>query len=290
MTSLLQGNIARVTMSVAGLNILGRRVFKRNLEALTQEILDGKCNLIVENDDKEKSVLRVVAVVALRVTNASGQVLAQIGKWKQGTLEPGCTLPGTKIMAGQFPKDALDHFMRVKMSPLKGHVVAGVHEIKVEKKSSPKYGVKSKYIRTIFHAEVDPEVTISHGEDAISVGKKHSRIFNIMSGTQVSFENPLVEGGFAVADAADSTDVTLYCWMDQDLFSQLLSDSQEATSLCAKWLGELDSLPTISVTAHGGRTNRSDEDNPAHEDNVYNRVPQSVSSRIAMPRVDESHS
>merc|ERR1712050_630444 len=104
----------------------------------------GNCNGEVE---------RIVLVVAIRIEREDQRLIAQLGKWEGSQIIPACQLPGGKEERGEL----IVHSVKGLLERL-GLVQSDVEIINVERKvewtESKKYGVRTKYLRTVCHAEL----------------------------------------------------------------------------------------------------------------------------------------
>eukprot|EP00406_Dinophysis_acuminata_P003356 CAMPEP_0179232586 /NCGR_PEP_ID=MMETSP0797-20121207/11937_1 /TAXON_ID=47934 /ORGANISM="Dinophysis acuminata, Strain DAEP01" /LENGTH=953 /DNA_ID=CAMNT_0020939713 /DNA_START=16 /DNA_END=2877 /DNA_ORIENTATION=- len=152
---------SRVKMSMGAFSSLLSHQFlfsvaRGTRQLLYDEVQAGKCDLIVDADEK---VLRVVNVVALRVLRQDGKMLAQIAEvTEDGIAEPSVQLPGLKVKAGELPHDALQRLRNTTLSVFRVGIIVGTREVNVQQKPSKAYGVNTKYMRNIYHAAWDPDV------------------------------------------------------------------------------------------------------------------------------------
>merc|ERR1712113_193315 len=122
------------------------------------EVGDGKCDLVMDSGSR---VLRVVSVVVFQLERYDQKVLVQIGKYTGTDVTPACALPGTKVRAGELPRDALQRLLDRQFTLFQPAVVVERPEVAIEVKVSKAYGVNTKYVRTIFHARLDAAYIIS---------------------------------------------------------------------------------------------------------------------------------
>merc|ERR1712113_1180872 len=115
------------------------------------EVEQGKCNL---RQDDIGRVLRVVQVMALELVRSDGSLCVKVGDWKYSETHPGIVLPGTKIRKDELPVTARQRFLMENLAELPGRIEFTVREVIEEVKPSPQYGLRTKYVKTIFSCNV----------------------------------------------------------------------------------------------------------------------------------------
>mmetsp|Transcript_63206 Transcript_63206/g.150732 ORF Transcript_63206/g.150732 Transcript_63206/m.150732 type:complete len:1126 (-) Transcript_63206:176-3553(-) len=128
---------------------------KLQINSFNQEILEEELR-------KEKSTLqqnasgdlqRVVAVVALRLMRTDGLVLVQLGKWRPANgISVSAELPGSKRVLGELPHKALQRVIDGDLGPLAKGVVLEGSEQDSFTRDSPKFGMRTTYLRTVHEA------------------------------------------------------------------------------------------------------------------------------------------
>lgn len=129
------------------------------MHELVNEVLAGQC-VLVENE--EGAAERVVAVTCMRIMRQTGEVLAVLAKRPRdssGDFEPEGQLPGVKQDPGELPSQAGQRLFREQLRPFARAV--NVHNLKREDmhEHSTRYRIKTKYIRVIYFASLDEEMT-----------------------------------------------------------------------------------------------------------------------------------
>jgi len=142
-----------------GLLRLARSTFQLKLShELEMELVDelscGKCALQKMEDG---TLQRCIAVVALELAGPDGKILYQVGRrGAHGShIKTDCILPGTKRAMSELPSVALERLLVGDLGPFAGMItLRSVREV-VESKLSPKYGMHTKYSRTVHAACMD---------------------------------------------------------------------------------------------------------------------------------------
>jgi len=125
---------------------------------LEQEMMAGKCHLVM-GDDGPTSICRVVRVVVLRVCNKDGLVcvhLMQIHHGRRGVSK--FHLPGSKVLGNERPNDAIKRLLETDLKTLTPAINICDVETVVEFEHSRTYGLETKYIKTIYKAELAAEM------------------------------------------------------------------------------------------------------------------------------------
>jgi len=95
----------------------------------------------------------------LRLFRCDGLLCAKVGEWCKADRQVRTVkakLPGTKTLAGEMPRQALDRLIGKDLAAKNPQVDTGNIEVEVEEAPSESYGVATKYVRTIFTACVGP--------------------------------------------------------------------------------------------------------------------------------------
>jgi len=158
---------ARISLSSAAFEVFmdrnqwsGHVHEPKGVEELKLELENGECDLMV---DSLGEVYRSVTIVALRLQrsgNGDGDaaVLTQIGKVVNGVWVSHCQPPGTKVKVGESSRMAIQRLIRQKLEAFSGDVHLDSFSVDVEDRPSLKYGLHSKYLRSLFEGDVlEPE-------------------------------------------------------------------------------------------------------------------------------------
>mmetsp|Transcript_50598 Transcript_50598/g.118177 ORF Transcript_50598/g.118177 Transcript_50598/m.118177 type:complete len:1105 (-) Transcript_50598:39-3353(-) len=137
----------------------GRGVFqgpRKNILDLEDEVQVGKCHLVVGHEGAHgaTSITRVVRIVVLHLTNQDGLYCVQIGQSRLGQCDARFTFPGSKCGASESPEDCLARLLKESLSELSPAIRVVDKDTIVEYESSLSYGIQTKYIKTIFMADL----------------------------------------------------------------------------------------------------------------------------------------
>lgn len=115
-----------------------------------------------ETDVEKEAHCRVMPLCCVRITQSNGLVLAALGKidndWSGSPIAKAkCQLPGTRILDGEQPRDTLNRFLHSTFAPLaKGLELDSEFQVmRPEEGVSLKYGVRTRYLRSVFNATAD---------------------------------------------------------------------------------------------------------------------------------------
>jgi len=146
---------SRWLLSAPALQVLSKTLRGKKLHELEQEVLDGKCNVILNDLQK---VHRMVAVIALELKRSDGKILAQLGKINKSMIEWNCKLPGCKIPAHVRAKEALDAFLDKRMSTIKSAIRIDKYEFMPgSSEISDQFGIPTKYMRNVCYGSINEE-------------------------------------------------------------------------------------------------------------------------------------
>jgi hypothetical protein len=214
----------RLLLSMLGIEILKKIPvgwsMPRNLDELTVEVEQDRCLLMIS---EQGDVSRLVAVTVLELTRAGGNVLAEVGSWSsEGGLKVSCKLPGTKQNGGETPAEAVQRLLQEQCKEFKTNIDANrfVPSTATECSQSPKYNIRTKYLRTIFSTSF----TGSNPESAV--------IFSQQAEIPENAEEIQSYDVFALPGKKSSWQ--LYAWIEAD---DLSSESNEGLTL---YLNTLD--------------------------------------------------
>eukprot|EP00931_Biecheleriopsis_adriatica_P057384 TRINITY_DN34030_c0_g2_i1.p1 TRINITY_DN34030_c0_g2~~TRINITY_DN34030_c0_g2_i1.p1 ORF type:complete len:1158 (+),score=223.77 TRINITY_DN34030_c0_g2_i1:59-3532(+) len=126
---------------------------EQQLEKLEQEVQEGKSLILQDTDGNYE---RVANVAVLRITTAEKQIFAQVGKFSNtGELTVEVTLPGGKQKRAELPGQVLQRLLFADvLKPILKHIEVVDVTRENFKKHSEQYGIATKYIRTVHHAEI----------------------------------------------------------------------------------------------------------------------------------------
>jgi len=115
------------------------------LDTLREEVANGTSTIFMTIDG---DLERVVSVTALRIESPQGDILTQLGKFKDGVAEADCKMPGGKQQRGETPADAAKRVLGGKLSPVSKHVQLIHQQREVKWSQSASYDMRTKYLRT----------------------------------------------------------------------------------------------------------------------------------------------
>lgn len=127
-------------------------------ERLRREVETGRCSLEAEEAGKH---CRVVPLMCVRIQQPNGLILAVLGKvdstWATSLGgKARCILPGSRILDGEQPRDTLNRFLATELAPMaKNLELDDDFQVLVEEGTSLNFGVRTRYLRSVFKATVD---------------------------------------------------------------------------------------------------------------------------------------
>mmetsp|Transcript_1062 Transcript_1062/g.3801 ORF Transcript_1062/g.3801 Transcript_1062/m.3801 type:complete len:910 (+) Transcript_1062:54-2783(+) len=230
---------ARVSLSSAAFEVLcGKNQWSGQLHNsgaardLQLELESGECDLMV---DSSGEVCRSVTIVALRLRRSSEEdapILMQVGKVVHGTQMVKCQPPGTKVKVGENPRTAVERLVSQKLSALSGDIhldrFGTGRSTDEEDRHSMKYGVRSKYLRTVFEAVLsEPE---SDYKMALACGAQDDAVPSIA----FAFEAFVFRRDWE----QDAEPLFLYAWLPPKTVSFL--EGEEGARMLERWVAVLD--------------------------------------------------
>jgi len=179
-----------------------RKLALEGLDMLEKEIEDGKCVLTLASNG---AIERVVMVAAINISRGDGRVLVQLAKFREGVFspEPACALPGGKIRDMEQPLEAALRFLK-DLAQIGDFKLSRTWKVSTELKDSATFGVRSRYIRTVFQGTCE-----SNGE------------LEIVRDLDSRASSTLCEFAHITVDKRGSKE-KLYCWLEQEHFERLL--------------------------------------------------------------------
>lgn len=160
MTSREQRFVADIAMqsyldSQANYRWGGQRLAGELLESLEEEIHVGK-SIIIQDEDGQTQ--RLVSLVVLELEHADGRILAQIGKIQDGELTIELQRPGGKQCRHELPSQAMERiFWKDQLQKVKDRIEVVDLDRDTVWKESARYGLRTKYLRTIHYARLDSD-------------------------------------------------------------------------------------------------------------------------------------
>mmetsp|Transcript_70995 Transcript_70995/g.170072 ORF Transcript_70995/g.170072 Transcript_70995/m.170072 type:complete len:962 (-) Transcript_70995:270-3155(-) len=124
-------------------------------DTLTDELLAGKCTLQTGHDG---SLERIVAVVALRLSNVDDDVLLQVARHDGKSLQAVCSLPAVKRGASELHEAAFQRLMESRFPSLSTSLSVESTQTENVHKESPQFGIPTLYQRTTTVANLEGEL------------------------------------------------------------------------------------------------------------------------------------
>jgi len=220
----------------------GRLFQRQGMQALSEEVDSGDCDLVLYAPDR---VLRVVTIVAIRIMREEDhRVLAQIGKCIRGTTMGRCTLPGTKVRVGELPRDAVERLVASKLAPWKDAVSLGMGEVDVEERVSKKYGVPSKYMRTVYHSQLDETEVAQDAEQELArrphpEGDQAAHNASIHGHRSEEARQIVENKAFTLGDKESPHSLFIYAWLPLHEF-EFLTSGAAGDAIAHHWVSTLD--------------------------------------------------
>jgi len=190
-----------------------RTISQKQLRDLEEEIQLQKCLLVSNGEGK---VVRIVSAVRMSIINPDGQVLAQIGKRRNGTVRAECLIVGTKVRLGETPDDAFSRLLVEDFHPIANFVSLVRKEQTITEKKSQMMGLPTKvtsyaYISTL----TEPLDKLVDRCDSSGLDKCIGRV------TPPVF---IFRGGRTFEDSsgrADSSQIRLFAWLSHQEVAHL---------------------------------------------------------------------
>jgi hypothetical protein len=224
---------ARVLMSYPAMDILRKGKFPaKKMQALEEEVNNGKCNLA---QNKLGKVERVVKLVLLQLKRADGLMLVKLGTGTQGSSTDVPTdfapkssntsdddtvvkveLPGKKMKMYETTTDCVSRALEERFSKFSPAITVTGHTFYEESSQSYEYGISTKYLKTFVQAALD--------------AKKQ------MWTHTCAWDDVQVDclGTFE----ADSQTVHVFAWLSQQQFEVLCALGPEEHSMVSQWIHE----------------------------------------------------
>eukprot|EP00930_Biecheleria_cincta_P083366 TRINITY_DN7294_c0_g2_i2.p1 TRINITY_DN7294_c0_g2~~TRINITY_DN7294_c0_g2_i2.p1 ORF type:complete len:887 (-),score=97.89 TRINITY_DN7294_c0_g2_i2:197-2782(-) len=143
----------------------GPRLTDEVLRELRQEVIDGKSFIL---QDEHGHVERAVNLAVVQLRHADGRILAQIGKFQDDELRMEFRMPGGKQGRNELPGQAM---ARIVWNDMLQSVRDRVEVVDVGRETvwqeSARYGLRTKYVRTIHYARLGAECKFESEYDSI---------------------------------------------------------------------------------------------------------------------------
>mmetsp|Transcript_114888 Transcript_114888/g.336074 ORF Transcript_114888/g.336074 Transcript_114888/m.336074 type:complete len:978 (+) Transcript_114888:80-3013(+) len=189
------------------------------VEKLKSELQDEKCALDL---DKDGVFTRVVYVEAIRVDNGQGQSLIQVGTWEREKAKASCCYPAKKRARRELPQEVLTRILDKDLKAINGHVHFEGQEEEVEETRSAKYGVTTKYHRTVHMGKLQVDA---------SKLQMHKMTLKSEEDVPECIRSFVPKEVLFLPDCGKNS---IYAWLDRDSFEVLRSTCY--TDLVDAWL------------------------------------------------------
>jgi len=117
------------------------------VERLQKQVEEGD---IVAMPDMHNEFLRVAVVTSVRLIKPSGHIFTQIGERDATGVVVMCRLPAVKQVRGETPLEAVERLLERKLQNFSFEVSIMSKERQDQCMYSKEYGVRTKYLRTVF--------------------------------------------------------------------------------------------------------------------------------------------
>lgn len=211
------------------------------LEKLKKELEAGKSTVTVNgNGDVE----RIVLVVAIRLEREDGYIFTQLAKKEDSEIVANCQFPGGKQEYGELTGDAVQRILWRLGLTESDITIKDMHRTS-EWKDSAEYGVRTKYLRTLCHAELLTDIGAS----------KMTRCRTTSSQTRNSLRSSAASKApnFRLANRelyllCEKKKTLMYAWLTLAEFDLLKTAGGETMLL--EWLAD-SSMSAFSVSDDG---------------------------------------
>merc|ERR1712127_718808 len=102
----------------------------------------------------EGDIERIVSIMVLHLSHPNGRVLVRLGRWKDEEFQVSCQLPGRKQMHGESAPQTFARFFQGPFAPFENQISFVGAELEESCKESKRMRIKTKYLRTVKHAEL----------------------------------------------------------------------------------------------------------------------------------------
>jgi len=192
-------NSTRMLLSEPALSVLYETssVWRRKeIYGLKTELQQGKCDLIL---DEKREVKRHVYVVALHLERPDSKHLVCLAQFRSGDTKLTFELPGVKMVFGETATRAMERLIRRDLGRMESQIQVSRLEHSDHQSPSRRYGVPTRYVRTVFYAQIEEERYCTRPLQLCAHG-----------------EEDLVFSSFVAASSqhsAESEELNLYAWM-----------------------------------------------------------------------------
>mmetsp|Transcript_21363 Transcript_21363/g.49666 ORF Transcript_21363/g.49666 Transcript_21363/m.49666 type:complete len:1070 (-) Transcript_21363:28-3237(-) len=268
-----------------GLNALSdfftdARRFRGNragLVELRSEVETGK-SVVVVNGQGE--VQRIVSVVALQVRDDNDNIFVQLGKVEKNKVVFKGELPGSKQQRGELTSEAVQRVLEQRLAPVTSCIELGESTRSREQKDSTKFGVKTKYLRTVctsfarrpFEVPIVNTADIEPVEPPAPAASHNLMVASALLGGKLRAPGPeamrihssdtapritLTARRIFLIDEGGTT--CFYAWLTDEEF-RWVSVSEEAILACLEKVWEYEKSRSVAAVRTESKTGSIDEE------------------------------
>jgi len=121
---------------------------------LEQEVKAGKCHLVRRGPLESHGFLRIVRIVLLHLRNRDGLLCVQLAHCSGGQDSVDLNFPGAKVLGDETPEVCVKRLLRERLWSLEPSISIVSSQTKIEVQASASFGMTTKYIKTIFEAQL----------------------------------------------------------------------------------------------------------------------------------------
>jgi len=208
------------------------------LSGLSKQVEDGRCTIIVSESGEP---VRVTAVAVLRIEDALGRILVQIGT-ADGDVRAQIELPGSKFLDAELPEEAAARILETKLKPLHGRVQHVRTQDRTEKVyPSKSFNLLTKYLRTEiqfrFEGQIEAPVVCAEWETTLSK-ESHRRHKN-----QRDFSDLMSREVYLIKCESKTF---MYTWLDMAEYQEM--SKQTHAEFLQTWCLALDIGRDVNTT------------------------------------------
>jgi len=132
---------------------------RKSLLELEHEVQAGKCHLVKRGAHESQGCLRIMRIVLLHLRNPDGLLCVQLAHYCRGGGVDSLDMnfPGGKVLGNETPEDGIHRLINDRLRPFKSCISIVSSHTKIEVQASASFGITTKYIKTIFEAELAGE-------------------------------------------------------------------------------------------------------------------------------------
>mmetsp|Transcript_35344 Transcript_35344/g.82594 ORF Transcript_35344/g.82594 Transcript_35344/m.82594 type:complete len:1032 (+) Transcript_35344:96-3191(+) len=233
---------------------------------LLKEVDSEKCSIVQAHNGE---LQRTVALVAVKITrNFDDRVFVEVGTWNRGDGEvnAGCALPAKKRVRSELPRKAFEQILAVNLQQMQDmlELVPGRATSEVEVKDSAKFGLKTRYLRSILEVCLADEYSFQdvptmtdpyRTQASVLTGGSRPRRSSLSSLDSMTRNSSLPMSKTRLEEDLAQQDVyllqsqprkyRLYAWLLPRTVEFLRSDEGQAE--CTAWISRLLVPPELTM-------------------------------------------